>query len=71
MAGRGHSAILKGRYASALDRILLLSILGLVWDRAEPSGYMGSFRGPRVPHGRSASLTRVRWRVAVVRVRDS
>jgi len=33
-------AILKIRYESPIDRVVLLSLLGVVWDRAEPSGYM-------------------------------
>ena len=40
--GHVHSTsdILKARYASPPDRILLISMIGLVWDRAEPGGYM-------------------------------
>ena len=33
-------AVLKARYPNPPDRILLLSMIGLVWDRAEPGGYM-------------------------------
>ena len=36
------SAVLKARYSNPIDRILLLSIIGLVWDRAEPGGYMST-----------------------------
>ena len=39
-----HSAVLKARYGLAPDRILLLSLIGLLWDRAEPGGYMRALR---------------------------
>jgi len=35
--------ILKGRYTNSIDRVLLLTLLGLLWDRAEPSGYLRIF----------------------------
>lgn len=31
--------VLKARFISSLDRILLLSVMQMQWDRAEPSGY--------------------------------
>jgi len=33
-------AIIKSRYLNPIDRIMILSILGLLWDRCEPSGYL-------------------------------
>jgi len=38
--------ILKGRYANPFDRLMLLTLIGLVWDWAEPGGYMGTLSGP-------------------------
>jgi len=32
--------IIKARYSNPIDRILILSLMGLVWDRGEPSGYL-------------------------------
>ena len=42
------SVVLKARYPRAPDRILLLSLIGLLWDRAEPSGYMRACPPPLV-----------------------
>jgi hypothetical protein len=33
--------VLKGRYSDAIDRIVLISLIGQLWDRAEPSGFAG------------------------------
>lgn len=32
--------IIKFRYRNPIDRIMVLSFIGLLWDRAEPSGYL-------------------------------
>lgn len=32
--------IIKSRYPDPVDRVIILTLLGLVWDRAEPSGYL-------------------------------
>jgi hypothetical protein len=32
--------IIKSRYSDPIDRIMVLSLLGLLWDRLEPSGYL-------------------------------
>ena len=38
------SAAIKARFLDALDRIVLQSVMGQVWDRAEPAGYMRTLR---------------------------
>ena len=34
-------AIIRARYLDPLDRLVLQFLTGQLWDRAEPSGYMG------------------------------
>lgn len=43
-------AILKSRYTSSFDQIMLLSIMGQLWDRAEPSGYMNAISQKLLPN---------------------
>jgi hypothetical protein len=43
-------AILKGRYPNGLDQILGISIMQMLWDRAEPSGYIGSITSNPLPN---------------------
>ena len=41
--------IIKTRYTNAIDRINLLNIIQLLWDRSDPSGYMGSLTSNPLP----------------------
>ncbi|MFM7203949.1 MAG: hypothetical protein ACKO6N_24475 [Myxococcota bacterium] len=42
--------ILKGRYTESLDQIFLLSLMGQLWDRAEPSGYLNAISDELLPN---------------------
>jgi len=42
--------ILKIRYTNPLDRVILLSIMQILWDRADPGGYMGSITSNPLPN---------------------
>ena len=58
-------AVLKARYPNPPDRILLLSMIGLVWDRAEPGGYMRTGSSAHVdarPSARRLSWVRCLFR---------
>ena len=43
-------AILKTRYTDPIDRINLLNIFQLLWDRSDPSGYMGYTTSNTLPN---------------------
>lgn len=42
--------ILKGRYPDGLDQIMLISLMGQLWDRAEPSGYLNAISEKLLPN---------------------
>lgn len=41
---------LKGRYSDAVDRIFLLSMIQMLWDRAAPGGFMSVMTSDRLPN---------------------
>lgn len=43
-------AILKSRYKGSFDRIMLLSVMDQLWDRAEPSGYLNAISEDLLPN---------------------
>ena len=43
-------AALKGRFSDPVDRINIMQVLQLLWDRAEPAGYMTSINRDPLPN---------------------
>ena len=43
-------ALIKARYPNAIDRISLISVMQLLWDRSDPSGYFGFTTSDTLPN---------------------